>query len=116
MMINIKNKGKFIELNVKKTGKFERGIGLMFKSRMSENLVFDFNRNVGISIHSYFVFFPFLAIWLDEKNNLIESKIVRPFRFRVRPVKNFRRLVEVPINQENTKILDFFVGNREKFK
>lgn len=82
----------------------------MFKSRNSGNLLFEFKKNTGISIHSYFVFFPFLAIWLDDKNKIIEWKVVKPFTFRIKPKIKFRRLVEIPINGENRKIISLFVG------
>ena len=106
--INIRYLNKSIKINVRKLGVFSKGIGLMFKSRESENLLFNFNKDVKISIHSFFVFFPFLVLWLDAENNVLEWKIVKPFCLRVLPKNKFRRFVEIPINEENKEIIKFF--------
>ena len=90
--------GKRLSLDVKRLGKFSRGIGLMFKSS-PKILLFDFGREVNLSIHSYFVFFPFLAFWLDDKNRVLDWKIVRPFESGIRPHVHYRRLVEVPLTE-----------------
>jgi uncharacterized membrane protein (UPF0127 family) len=107
-------RGKYVEIPVRKMGFFGKIKGLMFKSQR-ENLLFDFSSDTRIKIHSFFVFFPFLAVWLDEKNKLIEWKIVRPFTVAVSPKKPYRKLVEVPLNKKNSKIIRFFVG-KETFK
>ena len=107
-------KGKPIEIPVRKMGFFGKIKGLMFKSSR-ENLLFEFSSDTNIKIHSFFVFFSFLAVWLDEKNRVLEWKIVRPFTVAVSPEKLYRKLVEVPLNKKNTKIIEFFVG-KETFK
>jgi uncharacterized membrane protein (UPF0127 family) len=70
--------------------------GLMFRTRKTSPLVFEFKNDVHIAIHSFFVFFPFRAIWLDENNKIIEQKTVRPFTFSVCPKRPFRKLIEIP--------------------
>lgn len=92
---------------------FGKYMGLMFKTRETINLVFSFNNDVKMSIHSYFVFFKFLAVWIDEKNNVLEYKIVSPFTTLITPKKSFRKLIEIPFNSRNSKILEFFVGKRK---
>lgn len=101
---------KSIEIPVRKLGYFGKGTGLMFRNKETRNLLFDFNTDGKRAIHSYFVFFNFLAIWFDERNNLVEFKIVKPFTLSIVPSKNYRKLVEVPVNSKNRKIIDFFVG------
>jgi len=71
-------------------------LGLMFRTRKTRPLLFEFSRDTRIAIHSFFVFFPFKAIWMDEKGKIIEQRIVRPFTFSVRPKKPFRKLLEIP--------------------
>ncbi len=71
-------------------------IGLMFKSSKTEPLVFTFSKETKISIHSYFVFFPFIAYWYLD-NKLIDRKIIMPFTKNIRPSKSFNKLIEVPI-------------------
>ena len=102
---------KRIALNVRKAGAFSKGIGLMFKGRESDNLLFEFKRDVGISIHSFFVFFPFLALWLDSENKVLDSRIVKPFCFSVKPKKPFRKLVEIPFNEKNREMIKELMKN-----
>ena len=87
-------------MNLKKA-KRARGFGmisgLMFRTRKTSPLLFEFKKYVRMAIHSFFVFFPFKAIWLDENNKIIAQKIVKPFTFCVRPRRPFRKLIEIPL-------------------
>jgi uncharacterized membrane protein (UPF0127 family) len=106
--LRLKYSGKSLELKIKRTNLFSKFFGLMFRSSETENLLFDFAKDCKIRIHSFFVFFPFLIIWLNEENEVVGHKIVKPFRFSVSSTKKFRKFVEVPINRKNRRILDFF--------
>lgn len=110
MEINYKNKK--IDVSVRKVSFVGRFTGLMFRSKNTDNLLFDFGKEIKIAIHSVFVFFRFLAVWLDEENNVLELKIVHPFKLYICPKKSFFRFVEIPINNRNKKIIEFFVGKR----
>lgn len=110
MIIYFLYNGKRLSVDVKRLGYFSKGIGLMFKSKNSENLLFEFKKDVGISIHSYFVFFPFLAVWLDKRDNVISFELVKPFNPRIKLGRKFRKLIEIPVNDKNTEIITFFVG------
>ena len=114
--VNVRYKSKIKSLVVKETGFFTRGTGLMFKSRSTSNLLFSFDRPVRLAITSYFVFFPFLALWLDKSNNVVHREIVKPWKLALKPKKEFYSLVEVPINAKNRHIIELFVGKRETFK
>ena len=105
-------KKKRIEIPIKKVSQFGKFSGLMFKSKNTENLLFEFKKETKTSIHSLFVFFKFLAIWLDKENKVIDSKIVNPFIPKISPKKSFSRLIELPFNNKNKKILRFFVGKK----
>ena len=107
-MILINHSGKKLKIDARKMGFFMRGLGLMFRSRNSDNLLFDFSRDVKISFHSLFVFFPFIIIWLDSSNRVIEWRVVRPFSLTISPKRKFRRVVEVPLNEKNECIVRFF--------
>lgn len=103
------NKEK-ICLDVKECGFFERFRGLMFrKKNFSDILLFDFKKPVGYSIHSWFVFFDFLAVWIDENDNVIEIKRVKPFVFRIKPKQKFSRLIEIPFSDKNKKTIQKLV-------
>ena len=104
--IKVGFKGKKIEIEARNLAFREQFIGLMFKSRNSENLLFDCPGKWGI--HSFFVFFPFLAIWVDDKNNVQELRIVKPFTFYVEPKREFAKLIEIPLNEKNKKLIKIF--------
>lgn len=108
MIINYKNKK--IRITVEKASGLGKVTGLMFKKKTTENLLFDFRKRTDTRIHSYFVFFHFLAIWINEKNEVIEWKMVRPFILSMKPKKSFMKLIEIPLNEKNKKIIEFFVG------
>jgi len=102
-------KRKNINLDVDSCKNF--GIGLMFSKRNSRPLLFDFKKLTREAIHSFFVFFPFIAIWLDENNNVIETQVVRPFTLLVRPRKQFYRLIEIPLNDKYKQLIKLLVEN-----
>ena len=106
-------KGEKIEIGMKKVSFFGRFRGLMFRPKNTENLLFEFSKPEFSAIHSLFVFFPFLAIWMNEKNNVLDYEIVRPFTLSVKPKNSAKRLAEIPFNQKNKKILKLFVDKRK---
>jgi len=114
MKVKIFNSGKSISVDVKRVGFLSKGIGLMFKSSNTKNLLFEFKRDVDLNLTGLFVFFPFLAIWLDEKNNVLDFEVVKPFRLSVNSGRKFRKVVEITFNERNNEIIDFFVGKRGK--
>ena len=85
-----------MKLWVKKVRGIKKYRGLMFKSRKTPPLLFEFDEDTDIAIHSWFVFYSFLALWLDKNNNVLEGKIIRPFKSSVQPYKKFRKLIEIP--------------------
>lgn len=99
MKLTLNYKNKKINLDVKLCRlKF---LGLMFTRReKARALLFDFKRQRRISIHSWFVFFDFVAVWLDDKDKIMEIKVVKPFSFSVHPEKSFSKLIEIPVNKE----------------
>ncbi|MEX0920064.1 MAG: DUF192 domain-containing protein [Candidatus Pacearchaeota archaeon] len=104
-------KGKELNVEIRVCSFFGRIRGLMFRRRERANaLLFDFKKDVGEPIHSFFVFFPFVAVWLDGKGSVVEVRRVKPFRFYVSPRKKFRKLVEIPINSGYSKIVKRLLG------
>ena len=110
MLIDLKYKNKTIDLEGEVCKwKF---LGLMFTRRENAKaLLFDFKKPTRISIHSLFVFFPFLAIWMDNENNILEVKKVFPWNFSISPKKKFSRLVEIPCNSKYKDILKSLDGD-----
>jgi uncharacterized membrane protein (UPF0127 family) len=109
----IKYKNKRFDVKVKRVSELGKISGLMFRTKKTKNLLFDFSKNIRLSIHSFFVFFKFLIIWLDKDNKVQEYRIVRPFTVAVLPKETFRKFIELPLNRENKSIIDFFVDKRK---
>jgi len=105
-------KNKRREIEVKRCGLFGRVRGLMFCRRENAPalLLFDFKKPRSFTIHSFFC--PvFLAVWLDEKNKVIEKRIVQLWQASIAPKRKFSKLVEIPINVQNRWILKFLDGD-----
>jgi uncharacterized membrane protein (UPF0127 family) len=110
--IYLVSKKKKFELIVVVCNWFNKFRGLMFRRRESARaLLFDFEKDVKLNIHSFFVFFSFVAVWLDNENKIIELKIVRPWNLFIFPKKKFMKLVEIPMNNKYFEIVRFLVGD-----
>ena len=110
MDFTLHHKKNKITIEVKKLRGIERYLGLMFKKKDSENLLFEFEKDVKLIFHSLFVFFPFLLIWLDDKNRVIEYRRVNPFTICIIPRKSFKKVVEIPFSSSTAKFLAFLDG------
>jgi len=108
--MKIKYQGKTIEIDVKSTSFLGKISGLMFRTQQTHNLYFEFPTTESAAIHSYFVFFPFMALWLNEDDEIVDFQTVKPFTFLAKPRKPSRKLIEIPLNKENEKIVNLFVG------
>jgi len=71
--------------------------GLMFKTKYTSPRLFVFKEDVNSSIHSWFVFFSFIVIWFDEEGEVIELRIVKPFKGKIKPSEKFRYILEIPL-------------------
>ena len=111
--MNIKKEDKRINIGkVKKVNCIGKVVGLMFSRRQKANsLLFEFKKPTKMKIHSFFVFFPFLAIWTDDKNNVLALKEVKPFKLSIGIKKSFSKLVEIPINKKYKKAIELLVGD-----
>lgn len=105
-LMHIYYKGKKINIIAEECGFFRRFTGLMLSGRKhSQALLFSFKKPVKTKIHSFFVFFPFIAVWLDNKNNVLALKIVRPFTFSVQPKEEFLKIIEIPVNKRYKNVI-----------
>ncbi len=94
LTINYKNKK--IKVLAEDCSLLKKFIGLMFSRREKAGiLMFGFRRKQKIKIHSLFVFYPFVAVWLDKGNRVVDLKIVKPFSLCVSPQKSSFSLVEI---------------------
>lgn len=110
--MNVFYKGKKVQIRVRKSSFLGKALGLMFKSKYTKNILFEFEKERKWSIHSFFVFFNFLVLWIDEKNNVFQYNYVKPFTFSIKPERKCRKIIEIPISEKNRKIIGFFDGKR----
>ena len=111
--IKIEIKKKKFEIKVCECGFFGKTSGLMFRSRNTKNLLFGFVkkvRGIHVALHSWFVFFDFYVLWLDNKNRVVEYRRIKPFSTVILCSKYFRSIVEIPINETNKKLIRVLDG------
>jgi uncharacterized membrane protein (UPF0127 family) len=112
--MKIKKNNLEIEIEVEKCRLLKKTFGLMFSRRnKAKNLLFEFSKPVSFDLTSLFVFFPFVCIWLNDKNEIINSKIIKPFQIRIPCNKKYSKFVEIPIISKNKKIISLLVGKKD---
>ncbi len=86
---------------------FSQSIGLMFRKSFPEDtaFIFVFNKDVQYSIHSFFVFFPFLLILLDKNKRVIKKYKVKPFDV-IFPSEKYRYFIELPLELNDKVLID----------
>ena len=107
--VSFRYKGKEFKINARRCSFFSSG--LMFRSRDTVPCLFEFRKDSKFKISSLFVFFDFLAVWLDEKDKAVEVRRVRPFTFSVSAKKPFRKLIEIPFNSKYGSEIKSLVGD-----
>jgi uncharacterized membrane protein (UPF0127 family) len=88
---------------------FSKGIGLMFSRKTDKSLVFSYNKELRISLHMLFVFYPIDVIFVDGKSRVVDLKEnFRPFAFYM-PKRKAQFVIEMPqgtIKNTKTRIGD----------
>lgn len=108
--MKIKIKNSF--LDVKRCNGLHRVRGLMFsRKEKAKALLFDFNKPCREVIHSFFVFFPFVAVWFDSEGKIIEIRKIKPFTPFVSIEKPYSKIIEIPINKKYSNIVKLLVGD-----
>lgn len=107
-------KGNKIEIpDVVKVSGFKKYTGLMFKDINTSALLFEFPQATQQPIHSFFC--PdFFAIWLDENNKILEYKLVFSNRSLIKPEKEYKKLLEIPLNEKYSSLTKVFLGKTPK--
>jgi uncharacterized membrane protein (UPF0127 family) len=70
--------------------------GLMFSKK--KNILLVLPKESKVNIHSFFVFFPFKAVFLNSKKQVVDSKKIKPFTF-YRSKKPAKYVLETPIQK-----------------
>ena len=116
-MISFTFNGKKVKFEINVVPWWFEGIGLMFSKRnRARALLFSFDKPTKMAIHSFFVFYDFFAIWLDDEGKVIEIKRVKPFQFNILPSRKFVKLIEVPINGFYDEVLQILDGKGFAYK
>lgn len=68
--------------------------GLMFYRDKKKSILFVFKEEKSHPIHSFFVFYPFSAIYLDKNMKVVEKFTVKPFQMHVENKKPAKYLLE----------------------
>ena len=106
-------KKRRISIELKKLSELGKVRGLMFRSsKNSQNFLFEFKKKKRQTLHSLFVFFPFLVLWLDG-NEVKEIQYIDSFRLSIKPKNNYNKCIEIPFNRKNRNIIAFFDGKRK---
>ncbi|MDD5224691.1 MAG: DUF192 domain-containing protein [bacterium] len=82
--------------------------GLMFSRRKNILLVLPREGRNRAAIHSFFVFFPFQAVFINSRNEVVDSKRMKPFRV-FRPRKPASHVLEV--GEKNFNLTDAGIPN-----
>ena len=109
--MKISYRRKKIEIPVKNVPFFSAG--LILRTRNTQNLFFKKIFPKNSSLTSYFVFFPFLILWLNKKNKVVDIRIAKPFERKISTRKKFSHIIELPFNNKNKKIIRLFVGKKK---
>ncbi len=91
MKVKINNRN--IEVEYYK-GFFKNMRGLMFSKKKNILLEATHESRTNSAIHSFFVFFPFYAIFLNSRKEVVDFKRVKPFSF-YKPKKAAKYILEV---------------------
>ena len=115
MEIIFNYKGKKIKVkDVKECKGLAMGKGLMFSRReKAKALLFEFRNPVKFHLTSLFVFFSFIAIWLDDKNNVLEIKKIKSFIPKISSTKTYKKILEIPINETYREVVEILVEDRK---
>jgi uncharacterized membrane protein (UPF0127 family) len=87
--------------------------GLMFSRRKNILLVLPREGRNRAAIHSFFVFFPFQAIFINSRNEVVDATRMKPFRV-FRPRKPAKFVLE--LSKGNIAASDISIGSRLIFK
>lgn len=116
MLFKVFSGRRFFDFSVLRVGFFTQFIGLMFSRRKTIVRLFSYSSDRRVPVHSWFVFYNFLIVWLDSKNKIVEWRVVRPFTSIILPRKKCRAFLEIPIDDKYSHELNFVVGNKQRFK
>ena len=107
MKFQFNYKGKNFNIDAEECNNyFLRAKGLMFRKK-SKPLLFVFGKQTKRAIHSLFCI-PFIAVWLDG-DNIIDVKIIKPWKISVFPRGKFDKLLEIPDNDCNFNTLKLLI-------
>lgn len=113
--IGLEFNGRKIFIEVERLSEFGKGLGLMFRRReKSPALLFDFKNPKQFHLTSLFVNFPFMILWLDEKNKIVDKTIAKPWRLHIPSKKKYYKIIEIPLNTKYGSLIEDLSTGNEK--
>lgn len=107
MLETIYYKKKGVKLDLEECGFFGKVRGLMFRRLGNAPILsFSWKEDTNVSLHSLFVFFPFIVIFLDDKNNILEMREIFPWNLAIESKKKFSRIIEIPVSQKHRRLIE----------
>lgn len=103
-------KGKKIDAGLCKG--ITAAIGFMFSFSSNSAKVLDFGKEKNVRLHMLFVFFPLVAVFLDNNKEVIDIIHLKPW-ILLTPKRKARYVVEIPLTIANN--LNISKGDRIKF-
>ncbi len=100
-------------VNVKRVSNpFRKVLGLMFKKEVDYALLMEFvEERKKVTLHSFFVFFDFHCVFLDQEKVIVDIKRdISPFTTGITSDKGVKYVLEVPTHL--TDIHDWNVGDK----
>ncbi|MBI4399649.1 DUF192 domain-containing protein [Candidatus Micrarchaeota archaeon] len=92
---------------------FKRSSGLMFRAKQEKPMLFIFDSPGIYSIHSFFVFFTFDAVYINEKKEIVEIiKNIKPSSL-INPKNISLYLLEIPTSLSEK--LSLSIGDKLEF-
>jgi uncharacterized membrane protein (UPF0127 family) len=96
--IILKHKKKKYYLEVGECNFLEKILGLMI-FRKKALLLFNSKKPIKLKIHSFFCS-PFLAVYTDDKNNVLEIIHIKNWKPIILPKNKFNKLIEIPLTSK----------------
>ena len=98
--------------DIEKCTGLKKILGLMFRGKNANALLFEFSKPTRQAIHSLFC--PdFLAIWLNG-NQVVDYRLITSWKFMIQPKKSFTKLLEIPVNEKHSEIIKSCNSDEER--
>ncbi|MDA3836755.1 MAG: hypothetical protein PF542_03980 [Nanoarchaeota archaeon] len=105
---------KSLGLNLRVVPFWYEGFGLMFtKKKTAKALLFGYSFSSRMTIFSSFIPYDFVAVWINSYDQIVGIRVVNPGESGVEPGIKFRKLIEIPIVDKYSEVVNFLLKNKK---